>query len=63
VIPFVRDEYRLAVHLDEAGVDYLMTFPGWYVHLPQKGQLLFETGGAYAPLAGGENMSVYAWGK
>lgn len=63
VIPFIRDEYRLKAHLDEAEVDYLMTFPGWYFHLPQKGELIYKTDGVYSPLAGGENMCVYAWGE
>ena len=63
VIPFIRDEYRLAAHLDKAGVDYLMTFPGWYVHLPQNADLVYTTDGDYSPLAGGENMSVYKWLK
>jgi hypothetical protein len=61
VIPFIRDEERLAAHLDEAGVDYLMTFPDWYVDLPKNAKLVFQTDGAYAPLAGGENMRIYEW--
>lgn len=61
VIPFIRDEYQLAEHLDNEGVDFLMTFPGWYVHLPQNANPLFKTGGVYSPLAGGENMTVYEW--
>lgn len=63
VIPFIRDESRLAAHLDEEGVDYLMTFPGWYVHLPQNADLVYRTYGEYSPMAGGENMCVYEWGN
>jgi hypothetical protein len=63
VIPFIRDEHQLAKHLDEEGVDYLMTFPGWYVHLPQNANRVFKTGADYSPHAGGENMSVYEWEK
>ena len=61
VIPIIRDEYQLAEHLDNEEVDYLMTFPGWYVDLSKNAYLVFKTGGDYSPLAGGENMSVYEW--
>jgi len=63
VIPFIRDEERLADHLDQKGVDYLMTFPGWYDRLPQRSREIFNTGADYSPLAGGENMKVYQWDK
>jgi hypothetical protein len=63
VIPFIRDEKRLAIHLDEAGVTYLMTFPGWYVNLTEDVNLVFKTKGKYAPSVGGENMCIYEWGE
>lgn len=63
VIPIIRDEYQLAEHLDREQVAYLMTFPDWYAYLPQNARLIFATDGKYSPLAGGENMSVYLWGK
>ncbi len=63
VIPFIRDEARLAAWLTESGADYLMTFPGWYPGLtqPRADRRVFQTGAPYAPAAGGENMAVYAW--
>ena len=63
VIGFMRDERQLAVWLDAAGVDYLMTFPGWYpalVAAPQAAAVYASVGTA-SPNAGGENMAVYRW--
>jgi hypothetical protein len=61
VVPFLRDEGRLGEYLTEQEADYLVTFPGWYPSLSEHGRLVFETGGEFSPLAGGENMAVYRW--
>jgi hypothetical protein len=63
VIPFIRDEARLAAWLDSAQADYLVTFPGWYPRLVQqaKGGLQYQTTAPYSLAAGGERMAVYAW--
>jgi hypothetical protein len=61
VIPFLRDERRLALYLDEQGVSYLVTFPDWYDSLAADLIPVFTTGAAYAPSVGGTNMAVYAW--
>jgi hypothetical protein len=61
VIPFIRDEARLAKLLDEEGANYLMTFPGWYPGLVDSREPIFETGGIFSPLIGGENMRIYLW--
>ncbi|MGH2625150.1 MAG: hypothetical protein ACRDHY_00685 [Anaerolineales bacterium] len=61
VIPFLRDEGRLAEYLDERGADYLMTFPGWYPELTARAEPIFATGAPHSPAAGGENMVVYRW--
>jgi arabinofuranosyltransferase len=61
VIPFIRDEDRLMRYLNEAGVSYLMTFPGWYPELVNSKTPVFQTHGIYSPLLGGENMQVYSW--
>lgn len=60
VIPFIRDESRLAVYLDEQRADYLVTFPDWYPQLVQRGRPLYQSGGL-GPQTGGENMTVYGW--
>jgi hypothetical protein len=61
VIPFMRDEEALAEYLDRRGADYLMTFPGWYPALSERGELVYSTAGTFSPAAGGENMAVYRW--
>lgn len=63
VIPFMRDEAQLALWLDAAGADYLLTFPAWYPALTAGPHVeaVYATGGAASPAAGGENMVVYRW--
>ena len=61
VIPFMQDESALAGWLDSQGADYLVTFPHWYTHLTDGKTSVFQSGGLYAPEAGGENMEVFAW--
>jgi hypothetical protein len=57
VIPFIRDEGRLAAYLDARGADYLVTFPGWYPDLVGGAEPVFETHGTF----GLENMAVFHW--
>ncbi len=61
VIPFIRDEDRIAGWLDQENVDYLVVLSGWYTRLPEGRQLIFQTNGRYAPASGGSNMLVYRW--
>lgn len=61
VIPFVRDQARLAEYLDARGADYLMTFPGWYPRLVAGLTPVYRSTAPYAPAAGGENMAIYPW--
>jgi len=61
VIPIIRDEAALAALLDERGVDYLVTFPGWYPQLTGQAERVYTTGASFSPEAGGENMAVYLW--
>jgi hypothetical protein len=63
VIPFMRDEARLAAWLDVAGADYLVTFPDWYPVLVEKagGGLRYQTEAPFSLAAGGENMAIYRW--
>jgi arabinofuranosyltransferase len=62
VIPFIRDETRIAEYLDAQKVDYLVTFPTWYPQITDRLRPVFITGGTFAPSNGGENMAVYQWG-
>ncbi|HCE17893.1 MAG TPA: hypothetical protein DEQ80_08550 [Anaerolinea thermolimosa] len=61
IIPVLRNEEALARTLDRMNVEWLVTFPGWYVELTKGKEVVFTTGGVYAPAAGGENMAVYRW--
>jgi hypothetical protein len=61
VIPFIRDEGKLAAFLDRQEVDYLMTFPGWYPELVTHGKLVYKTDASFSPKQGGENMQIYRW--
>ena len=61
VIPFIRDEGRLATFLDEQQADYLMTFPDWYPNLVKHGVEVYQSQGIFSPQQGGENMRVYRW--
>jgi hypothetical protein len=61
VIPFLRDEARLAEYLDACHADYLMTFPGWYPKLVEGRTPAFRSTAPFSPAAGGENMAVYPW--
>lgn len=61
LIPILREEPALAAALDARGVDYLVTFPGWYAQLGKGKAVVFQTDGVYSPQAGGENMVVYRW--
>jgi hypothetical protein len=60
VVPFIRDEERLAEFLDRQGVKYLIAFPDFYPLLSERAQPVFITNGI-GPDLGGENMVVYHW--
>jgi hypothetical protein len=61
VIPFIRDQQRLADFIQDNGASYLMTFPEWYPDLVQHLDPVFVSGGDFSPAAGGENMVIYRW--
>jgi hypothetical protein len=61
VIPFIRDEERLASYLSQQNSAYLVTFPGWYRYLDRDQELIFSTHAPFAPRQGGENMAIFRW--
>ena len=61
VIPFVRDEIKLANYMDKRNIDYLIVFPSWYETLSEGLPLVYNTGGHFSPAIGGENMIIYQW--
>ena len=61
VIPFIRDEERLSVFLNELGADYLIAFPEFYPELSRSAEAVFTTEARFASLFNQENMSVFRW--
>lgn len=61
VIPFIRDETKLAQYMNQQNVQFLMTFPGWYPELIKHGDVVYRTQGSFAPRMEGENMQVFHW--
>lgn len=61
VIPFIRDEARIAVFLDEKGADYLIAFPEFYPILMKDAEAVFMTDSEFTRAFGQENMAVVLW--
>jgi len=61
VVPFIRDEDRLAEYLDSNRVDYLITFPSFYPQLAARREPLFEAGLEFDRLHFDENMQIFRW--
>jgi len=63
VIPFLRDETRLAAYLDARGADYLIVFPHVYPGLTASLEVVFAGAGTFGPALGGETLIVYRWDR
>lgn len=61
IIPILRNEEALAGYMDNAKVEYLVTFPGWYPRLTAGLPVVFQTSCEYSCPAGGEAMTVFRW--
>jgi hypothetical protein len=61
VVPFIRDQPRLAAYLNSNSVEYLVSFPSLYPRLTSGRESLFEAGLQLEPLHFDENMHVYRW--
>jgi hypothetical protein len=59
IVPFIRDEAKLAKYLDSTSAEYLVTFPSWYPRLIEGRSAVFQGGLARFPFD--DNMSVYRW--
>ncbi len=57
VIPFIRDEARLSIWLQQQGAQYLVTFPGWYSDLVRDARFTPVFAGQAA--ASSEHIVVY----
>ena len=60
IVPFIRDEEKLAEFLDERGAEYLIAFPDFYPLLSNLAEPVYNTSGI-GPELGGKNMTVYHW--
>ena len=61
VVPFIRDESRLADYLDSRALDYLITVPSFYPQLTSQKDLVFEARSTPQPSQLGESIGVYRW--
>ncbi len=62
VIPFIRDEPKLAEYLNQSGADYLIAFPGFYPLLTENAELVFTSNSVVTQtIFEEENMAVYLW--
>jgi hypothetical protein len=61
VIPFMRNETRLAVYLNQRGASYLIAFPDFYPDLTRSAPVVFSSGSKFTIAAGQKNMAVYRW--
>src|SRR5688572_25400244 len=61
VVPFIRDEPRLAEYLDSSAAEYLIVFPSLYPQLTFQRTPAFVAGLQFEPLQFEENMQVYRW--
>jgi hypothetical protein len=61
VLPFIRNEARLAEFLDQSGAQYLVAFPVLYPELVAVSRPIYSSGGKFAGGEGQGNMTVYCW--
>jgi len=61
VIPFIRDEDRLAAYLDAQGADYLIAFPDLYPQMIQGKEVIFVANGVITREIDGISMTIYRW--
>jgi hypothetical protein len=61
VIPFIRDEDRLAEYLRANSADYLIIFPDWYPRLVSGLEVVFTAGYEHASVRVDEHLRIYRW--
>ncbi|NWF65554.1 MAG: hypothetical protein HXY38_14755 [Chloroflexi bacterium] len=61
VIPFIRDEARLAVYLDQKNANYLIAFADLYKKLPLGRQVVFVSDGFIVAESNFAPMTIYRW--
>ena len=63
VIPFIRDQARLASYMDDQRVEYLIAFPDWHPDLTRRGTSVFTADGPFMKESGLQSMTIYRWNK
>jgi len=61
VVPFIRDEVRLAVYLNEKNAGYLIAFSDLYPEMTVGKEIVFVTNGSIASEADYPRMTIYRW--
>ena len=61
VIPFMRDQTRLAEYLDSQGADYLIAFSDLYEEMAAGREILFTAGGFVSDEEDFAPMTIYRW--
>jgi hypothetical protein len=61
VIPFIRDEARLATYLEEKNVEYLIAFADLYPEMTLGRDVVFVTNGELATEGDFARMTIYRW--
>lgn len=61
VIPFIRDEARLAAYLNEKNADYLIAFADLYDEMTVGREVVFVTDGKIAQVGDFAPMTIYRW--
>ncbi len=57
VVPFIRDQDKIAAYLDQRGADYLVTIPDFYPQLVSRLEQVYPSGGSCKEAT----MCVYRW--
>ncbi len=61
IVPFIRDQARLAEYLDALSADYLVTLPSFYPRLTSGKEAVFIAGAGENPAVDEEHMVVFRW--
>ncbi len=61
VVPFIRNESRLAIYLDQKNADYVIAFSDLYKTLTLDKEIVFTTNGKFAQSENYAPMTIYRW--
>jgi len=61
VIPFIRNETRIAEYLNEKNANYLIAFSDLYENITSGKEIVFVTNGEIAQVGDYAPMTIYRW--